>query len=65
MTSILDQAQRDLRLARSEASNAQRIFKAAVAKVRAAEQRVQRLEITQMETDLLMSELRRRARAGR
>lgn len=65
MNSILEQARRDLQGASSAARTAQDNFRTAVAKLRAAEQRVQRLEIAQMETDVLMHELQRRASASR
>jgi hypothetical protein len=63
--SILEQARRDLQLARGDAIKAQATFKVAVARLREAEQRVHRLEIAQIETDALMHELQRRASAGR
>jgi ATP phosphoribosyltransferase regulatory subunit HisZ len=63
--SILEQARRDLARARSEASKAQQTFKAAVAKLRDAELRVQKLEITQIEWEAEQAALQqRRARAA-
>jgi hypothetical protein len=63
--SILEQARADLTRARSEASKAQQTFKAAVAKLRDAELRVQKLEITQIEWEAEQAALQqRRARAA-
>jgi ATP phosphoribosyltransferase regulatory subunit HisZ len=65
MSILLEQAQRDLQATRSDASKAEQTFKAAVAKLKAAQNRVDRLLITQMEADHEMAVVQRRARAGR
>ena len=62
---ILEQAQNDLAIARSDASRAQVAYRAAVTKLKAAQERVDRLLITKMELDHEQAVLAQRRRAVR
>jgi hypothetical protein len=65
MSTIIEQARRDLQIARSDAARAKQTYKATVEKLRAAELRVQKLEITELELAIEHDALRKRAAPGR
>lgn len=61
MNSILEQAQNDLAFAKRDAFKAQVAYRAAIAKLKAAQLRVDKLLITQMEIDHEQDVIRQRA----
>ena len=61
MSSILEKARADLQRAREAARRTASNHKAAVAKVKEAEKRVQRLEVDQVELDIYRDKLQRAA----
>ena len=61
MSSILEKARADLQRARDAAHRSATEYKAAVAKVKEAEKRVQRLEVDQVELDIYRDKLQRTA----
>lgn len=63
--SILEQAQRDLARARSDAVKARDAYRAAVAKLKTAQDRLDKLLITKMEIDIELVELQRRREAAK
>lgn len=65
MSILLEQARRELDAARSDVFTAATTYKAAVATAKDAQARVRKLEMAQIDADLLMHQLERRAAEGR
>jgi hypothetical protein len=63
--SILEKARRDLALARADVSNAQQVYRSSVAKLRAAEERVRKLEFGLIDWEVAQASAQRRASASR
>ena len=63
--SILEKARRDLALARADVSNAQQVYRSSVAKLRAAEERVRKLEFGLIDWEVAQASAQRRTSGGR